>query len=134
MTKSNLGRKGLIWPTHPDHSPSLREVWAGAEAGAWRQGPRQRAWRGTAFCGMLSLLSYTTWHCLSRHGAPTVRWVVSHQSCVNLYTSHFADCGSAFPEDSSLCQAGRRLSSAEGHVCRHRLTFQQGPVQLSFSR
>jgi hypothetical protein len=53
--------------------PSLKEVWAGTEAGAWRQKLMLRPLREAAFClaphGLLSLLSYITQNHLLRGGA-----------------------------------------------------------------
>lgn len=37
MTKSNLGRKGFIWLTPPNLSPSLREARLGAKAEAMEE-------------------------------------------------------------------------------------------------
>lgn len=60
LTKSNSGRKGLIWLTLPNHSSLLRE----AKAGIWRQTLKQSPWRNTAYwlasCGSLSSRFYTT--------------------------------------------------------------------------
>lgn len=39
LTKSNLGRKGFVWLTHPIHSPSLREVRAGTQKQELTQKP-----------------------------------------------------------------------------------------------
>jgi hypothetical protein len=64
--KSNLGRKGLIQLTLPDHSPSLEEVKDrnSSRAGTQRQGQVQRPWRDAVYWlashGLLHLLSYRT--------------------------------------------------------------------------
>jgi hypothetical protein len=53
-----LGRKEFILA----YLPSLTEVRAGAQAGAWRQELKQNLWRNAAswfaFCGFLTLLPY----------------------------------------------------------------------------
>lgn len=66
--ESDLGRKELIWLTFPDHSPSLREI----RAGAWKQVLKQRPSR-TALTGLLpsdflGILSYSTQDHLPRNG------------------------------------------------------------------
>jgi hypothetical protein len=48
-----LGKKGFIWLTLPDLSPSWEEVRAGTQAGVEpreRQELIQRPWRGVDYC------------------------------------------------------------------------------------
>jgi hypothetical protein len=66
MTKSNMGRKGLISLTVPYYSLSSKEVRTETHTGQepWRQELMQRPWRDAAYWlashGFLCLLSYRT--------------------------------------------------------------------------
>lgn len=55
--------KGFVWLMCPDHSPSLRDVKAGAQgrAGAQKQGLRQRPWRKLLTCspGLAQTVSFS---------------------------------------------------------------------------
>ena len=57
--KATWRGRGLIWLIFLGHSPSLRDVRAGAQAGPWRQELKQKPWRSAAYCLMLTCPSYT---------------------------------------------------------------------------
>lgn len=67
MTKANLGRKGLIWLTHPDHSSWLKEAKAGTQDGILESEVTQRHgkknasyWLPLLICSVCFLTPRTT--------------------------------------------------------------------------
>lgn len=70
------------------------------------------------------------------HGTPRSQMgpltsITSQESApMTLRTNRLPKQASAFLDAPGLCQASRKLTSAEGNICRHWLTSQQGPDQL----
>lgn len=106
VNKSSFGRKGVVWLTHSNHSPSWRE-----EKGV-QLDLKQRP-QGKTRLLACSACSYITQDRLPRVALPRVGWALLYQSLLKTMPSwwrNFLSEGFFFSDSLNLCQVDKKIN------------------------